>query len=288
MTFRVLEICKCADFFFDLDNRPQIRENDAYFLIQQKFPVPLDEPKQRRKCCRKKKKIPDAPVDVEDAGNFFGVPLEKLTPETVTLMTGFEVAVPKVLHELCEYVLANVDEEGVFRKQGCNARQARVKAEIEAQGKLPADPVPDVIDVAVIIKYFLRRLPRPLIPEEYHELFLACEESSDKEDFIPLSCLLLLTEEQLALLIYMMQFFKKVASHSEKNEMTPYNLAVCVAPSIMPVSKEEDVPRSVTVVRILIEQAELLGTVPDYIKKMTPPKKKTCWQKFANKFGGRK
>ncbi|KAG5869512.1 hypothetical protein JTB14_035110 [Gonioctena quinquepunctata] len=139
MAFRLSEICKCADFFFELDNRPQIRENVTKFLIHQRIPARMrgyspgsgqkDDPEPRRKrCSRIKKNILDGAqrgLHEGDAGNFFGAPLDKLTPKNVTLVTGFWLSVPKMLHELCKSVLANVEKRGVFRKQGCNTGQAR-------------------------------------------------------------------------------------------------------------------------------------------------------------------
>lgn len=61
-----------------------------------------------------------------------------------------------------------------------------------------------VIDVAVVLKCFLRELPEPLIPSLYHELFLRSSIVQNKVEAILLACLLLPTEH-LNVLSYLME-----------------------------------------------------------------------------------
>lgn len=61
------------------------------------------------------------------------------------------------------------------------------------------------IDVANVLKTFLRELPEPLIPYSFHDLFLRCTLLGDrKSEAILLACLLLPTEH-LNTLAYLMQ-----------------------------------------------------------------------------------
>lgn len=61
------------------------------------------------------------------------------------------------------------------------------------------------IDVANVLKTFLRELPDPLIPHSFHDLFLRCTLLSErKTEAIMLACLLLPTEH-LNTLTYIMQ-----------------------------------------------------------------------------------
>lgn len=65
-----------------------------------------------------------------------------------------------------------------------------------------------VIDVAVVLKCFLRELPEPLIPPTHNDLFLMCSVGKhSKEQLLEcllLSCLLL-PSENLNVLSYLMQ-----------------------------------------------------------------------------------
>ncbi|XP_023013253.2 inactive Rho GTPase-activating protein 11B [Leptinotarsa decemlineata] len=186
--------------------------------------------------------------------------------------------VPRGLHEMCLYVLTHAEVKGIFRKAGSGEKQERIKNVLETCGKLVGGDL-DVLDVAVVIKYFLKMLPTPLIPAEYQNLFLACEEHADRRDVLVLSCLLL-PVENLNLLTYIMQFLDQVASHSFVNQMNAYNIAVCVGPNIMPVYKQELVKKVVTIVKVLIENSDLIGTVPEVMRKVPIARKKTICQKI--------
>lgn len=61
-----------------------------------------------------------------------------------------------------------------------------------------------VIDIAVVLKCFLRQLPEPLIPVAFHDLFLRCSLIENKVEAILLSCLLL-PSEHLNVLCYLLQ-----------------------------------------------------------------------------------
>lgn len=61
-----------------------------------------------------------------------------------------------------------------------------------------------VIDVAVVLKCFLRELPEPLIPYPFHELFIRCSIIEQKVEAILLACLLIPTEN-LSVLALLMQ-----------------------------------------------------------------------------------
>lgn len=75
-----------------------------------------------------------------------------------------------------------------------------------------------VIDVAVVLKSFLRHLPEPLIPYAFHELFLRCSLIEKKEEAILLACLLL-PPEHLNVLCYLFQvsFFVDDFSYAPNN-----------------------------------------------------------------------
>lgn len=59
----------------------------------------------------------------------FKRPLNLLPLETVTLISGQQLIVPRILHQLCDFILKNADTEGLFRKGGSKSRQNEIKVE---------------------------------------------------------------------------------------------------------------------------------------------------------------
>ncbi|XP_060536047.1 rho GTPase-activating protein gacN-like isoform X2 [Cylas formicarius] len=198
----------------------------------------------------------------------FKVPLQNLETETVTLSNGQQLKIPKCIHEMCSYILTKVQTEGLFRKEGSRSRQNEIKLSLDRGCLLGYDH--HVIDVAGVLKCFLRELPEPLIPFNFHELFLRCSIIKDKLDALLLNCLLL-PPEHLSVLNYLMQFFYEVGTYSHSNKMTYSNLAIVIGPNILPV-EEKIVPKSSLVVtkicditKLLIENCRSIGIIPDYI-----------------------
>lgn len=50
-----------------------------------------------------------------------------LPMQTVTLASGQQLVVPKLVHELCSFILTKVETEGLFRKGGSKARQNEIR-----------------------------------------------------------------------------------------------------------------------------------------------------------------
>lgn len=50
-----------------------------------------------------------------------------LPTQTVTLRTGQQLKIPKIIHELCTFILNKVETEGLFRKGGSKSRQNEIK-----------------------------------------------------------------------------------------------------------------------------------------------------------------
>ncbi|XP_030756674.1 uncharacterized protein LOC115882610 isoform X2 [Sitophilus oryzae] len=199
---------------------------------------------------------------------FFKVPLVNLETETVTLSNGQQLTIPKRIHELCTYILSRVQTEGIFRKEGSKSRQNEIKLLLDRGCSLGDEH--HVIDIAVVLKCFLRELPEPLIPSNYHELFLRCSIVENKLESLLLSCLLL-PSENLNVLSYLMQFFYEVAGYSSCNKMNFGNLSILVGPNIFPID-EKMVPKSSLMItkicditKLLIENSKNIGVIPDNI-----------------------
>ncbi|KAJ8984599.1 hypothetical protein NQ317_006061 [Molorchus minor] len=197
-------------------------------------------------------------------GKVFGVSPRKLDTEDVMLKTGQVLPVPMLVHDLCEFLLENVETEGIFRKAGSTSRQANIKSKIDGKKELPVT----------------------LIPNTHFKLLMACYHYDNKEELIFLA-VLLLPIEHLNLLTYLMHFFKEVSASSATNKMTPYNLSVCIAPNIFPVVQfsAEEFSKVTDITKMLIERAAEIGKIPDKLVK------EMCVQKGNSKkkttFGSR-
>ena len=93
---------------------------------------------------------------------------------------------------------------------------------------------PSVLDVAALLKQFLRELPLPIVPRIYH-LMLASAFASQARAENLLLCLLLLPSEHLASLSFLMRHLNTVARSSSINKMTAANLAIVLSPNLLPV-----------------------------------------------------
>lgn len=119
-----------------------------------------------------------------------------------------------------------------------------------------------------MLKLLLRELPEPLLaPGTVQEAILRCLLCGDRKSHALLLSVLLLPTLSLNTLAFFMQFLNTVSQHSAHNRMTSENLAIIFAPGLMPLP--EIVPQRLDshcrVIRMLIEQANEIGTVPRYI-----------------------
>ena len=89
---------------------------------------------------------------------------------------------------------------------------------------------------------------------------------------------LMLNPISLSTLAYFMQFLGKIAANSDTNKMTFSNLAVILAPGLMPVRENSHQNRLTShfkVLEMLLENADKIGIVPqrllNVIQMATPP-----------------
>lgn len=131
------------------------------------------------------------------------------------------------------------------------------------------------LDVANLLKQFLRELPEPLLTSSLHGVFVSCyQNGSPVNDAVLLSCLLL-PSYNLATLRYVALFLARVAAASESNRMNAANLAVCLAPNLL-YSDAVSTPRlsnvitensllaaETAVIRTIVEKAADIGMVSE-------------------------
>lgn len=191
--------------------------------------------------------------------------------DDAVLSNGSVVQVPKFVLSACRRIQAESTAIGIFRKTGSVKKQVEIQQFLELGGSI--DKSHNVIDVANLLKKFFRELPEPLIPlGAIQESLLRCLLSSSYEkkiDALMLTCLLLppITINTLA---FFLQFLQVIIQQANVNLMSADNLVKILTPSLMPTpvnAPENRLQSHFKVVELLMENANLIGVVPDRIMR---------------------
>eukprot|EP00842_Homolaphlyctis_polyrhiza_P006794 jgi/Hompol1/7115/HPOL_005192-RA len=186
---------------------------------------------------------------------------------------------PRKIESLTQWLVdvkhIDLDTEGIFRKNG-NIR--RLKEVCERINKDPRDvdlSDDNPIQIAALMKKFLRDMPDPLLTFKLKDLFMATqklETDADRLLALRLTCCLL-PKPNLDLLSVLCRFLLEVASHSGPdgqtgNKMHIENIATVIAPNVLyskaGLSPEESV-YSVRVLSMLLENLSEVFKVPPII-----------------------
>jgi DNA-directed RNA polymerase subunit RPC12/RpoP len=131
--------------------------------------------------------------------------------------------------------------EGVFRKNGNIKRLNETMAAIDKDGCDAVDfSKENVVQIAALLKKYLRELPDPVLTFKLHRLWIAAQKIGDEEKrrrVLHLTCCLLPKPHRDCLEI-LCSFFNFVASFHEVDEesgskMDTHNLATVIAPNIL-------------------------------------------------------
>jgi hypothetical protein len=170
--------------------------------------------------------------------------------------------IPGIVSRCIEEVeLRGMDVEGVYRKSGGSGQVKSVQAGFEKDGQHDiADPDLDIHAVTSALKQYFRKLPTPLITYDVYDEFLEAGATPDraKQALALRHAVNELPESHRNCLEYLMQHLARVMSHESENLMTPLNLSVVFAPTIMrPLSIERemsDMQAQRTAVQAMLEQ----------------------------------
>ncbi|XP_061743468.1 rho GTPase-activating protein 7 isoform X1 [Nerophis ophidion] len=178
--------------------------------------------------------------------NVFGVPLQVIVQRTAQpLPQGIQQAM-RYLRNQC------LDQVGLFRKSGVKSRIQALRQMNEASG---ADgggvsyEGQSAYDVADMLKQYFRDLPEPLLTSKLSETFLQIYQYMPKELRLQAAraAVLLLPDENREALRTLLCLLSDVTASVAENQMTPTNLAVCLAPSLFHLNtlrrKESPSPR---------------------------------------------
>ncbi|KAI4898895.1 hypothetical protein NFI96_026642 [Prochilodus magdalenae] len=171
----------------------------------------------------KRMKVPD----YKDK-NVFGVPL-------IVHVQRFGQPLPLGLQQALHYLRSQcLDQVGLFRKSG-------VKSRIQALRQMNESSPEDVnyedqsaYDVADMVKQFFRDLPEPLLTSKLGETFLHIYQYVPKDQRLQAvqAAIMLMSDENREVLQTLLCFLSDVTSSVQENQMTPMNIAVCLAPSL--------------------------------------------------------
>jgi hypothetical protein len=159
-----------------------------------------------------------------------------------------------------------MDVEGIYRKSGGNSQVQQVKEWFENPSKDfdLSDPDLDIHAVTSGLKQYFRRLPVPLITFEVYDKLLDTTTIVEKESRLGAMQRALedLPRVHYDTLEYLMQHLARVVLQEKDNLMTPMNIAVVFAPTIM---RPESLNRELSDTKMkneavmwLVENSELL------------------------------
>ncbi|KAK0119924.1 hypothetical protein ONS95_011349 [Cadophora gregata] len=169
--------------------------------------------------------------------------------------------------------------EGVFRKNGNIKRLNDTMATIDRDGCEAVDfSKENVVQVAAILKKYLRELPDPLLTFKLHRLFIASQKIADEDKrrrILHLTCCLLPKAHRDCLEV-LCAFFNFVASFHQVDEesgskMDTHNLATVIAPNILYTNAKTPVDDNflaIEVVHTLIECNEQMCEVPEDLQSI--------------------
>ncbi|XP_005883202.1 PREDICTED: stAR-related lipid transfer protein 13 [Myotis brandtii] len=155
---------------------------------------------------------------------------------------------PQSIQQALRYLRSNcLDQVGLFRKSGVKSRIQALRQMNEKSPENLSYEDQSAYDVADMVKQFFRDLPEPLFTNKLRETFLHIYQYVPEEQRLQAvqAAILLLADESRDVLQTLLCFLKDVANLVEENQMTPKNLAVCLAPSLFHLNllKKESSPR---------------------------------------------
>ncbi|PFH58177.1 hypothetical protein XA68_14047 [Ophiocordyceps unilateralis] len=145
--------------------------------------------------------------------------------------------IPTVVTRCIEEVeLRGMDQEGIYRKTGGNSQVNMIKDGFDKSDNFDiSDPDLDITAITSVLKQYFRRLPTPLLTFEVYERVLesnAVAEETERCDHLrrTFSSMPQRHRDCLEFLIF---HLSRVAQREPENLMSPKNLAVVFAPTIM-------------------------------------------------------
>ncbi|XP_078143012.1 rho GTPase-activating protein 7 isoform X2 [Centroberyx gerrardi] len=158
----------------------------------------------------------------------FGVPLLLSVQQTG------EPLPPSILKALVYLRSECLDQVGLFRKSGVKSRIQYLRDLVESDPDGVSFDGQSAFDVADMVKQYFRDLPEPVFTSRLCESFLHIYQyfPKDQQLVAAQAAILLLPDENREALRTLLFFLRDVVACVDENQMTPTNIAVCLAPSL--------------------------------------------------------
>ncbi|RYC57745.1 hypothetical protein CHU98_g8472 [Xylaria longipes] len=155
--------------------------------------------------------------------------------------------IPSVVTRCIEEVeLRGMEMEGIYRKTGGNSQVKIIQEGFDKNENFDiSDPDMDITAVTSVLKQYFRKLPTPLLTYDIYDRILETNSLADDAE----KCTHLqnvfnqLPRQHKDCLEFLMFHLSRVASRESENLMTPRNLAVVFAPTIM---RDTNIEREMT------------------------------------------
>ncbi|KAJ7043500.1 hypothetical protein C8F04DRAFT_1028358 [Mycena alexandri] len=209
----------------------------------------------------------------------FGVPLEFLVEregsDSLLGATRETMRVPSFIDDVISALRQmDMSVEGIFRKSGNIRRLKQLTESIDRDAASVDLTTDNAVQLAALLKKFLRDLPDPLMTFKLHRLFIASQSFSveaDRRRMLHLVSLIMPKSHRDTMEVLFV-FLKWVASFAHMDETTGNkmdlgNLATVICPSIL-YSRSHDAVRdesfgAIRVVTAFLENQDELFTVPE-------------------------
>lgn len=145
--------------------------------------------------------------------------------------------IPSVVTRCIEEVeLRGMDAEGIYRKSGGSGQVKMIQEGFEKMEDFDiSDPSIDIASVTSVLKQYFRKLPTPLLTFDVYDRVLESASINDPEERCAhlRKTVNMLPQKHRDCLEFLMFHLARVASREPENLMSPKNLAVVFAPTIM-------------------------------------------------------
>ncbi|KAM4697217.1 stAR-related lipid transfer protein 8 [Rhinophrynus dorsalis] len=141
---------------------------------------------------------------------------------------------PQSIQQAMRYIRSQcLDQVGIFRKSGVKSRIQVLRQMNESSPDHVSYVGQSAYDVADLLKQYFRDLPEPIFTSKLTDTFLQIYQYVPKDQRLRAvqAAILLMPDENREVLQTLLYFLSDISS-AQMNQMTPGNLAVCLAPSV--------------------------------------------------------